>query len=149
MRRAALTLLAALAITATAAATAAEAGSTTIRLNQSRRIALHGAAANIIISDPAVADVSVLDAHSIILLGKGYGVTDVLVTDRGGRTLFDEQILVSAPDSGVVTLHRGAAASDYSCLPRCQVLAAPKDSAPAPAAGGSPMGASAAPPTGG
>jgi len=136
MRRAAGTLFAALAIAATVVATTAQAGSTTIHLNQSRRIFLHGAAANIIISDPAVADVSVLDAHSIILLGKGYGATSILVTDRGGHTLLNEEILVSAPDGGVVTLHRGVAVVDYSCLPRCQMLAPPKDGAGAPAAGG-------------
>ena len=151
MRRAVGTLFIALAIAATAAATTAQAGSTTIHLNQSRRIFLHGAAANIIISDPAVADVSVLDAHSIILLGKGYGATSVLVTDRGGHTLFDEEILVSAPDGGVVTLHRGAAVTEYSCLPRCQPMAAPKDGGGgAPAASSSMAPAQTnVPPTGG
>ena len=141
MRRAAGTLLLSLFVAATAGAAAAQSVSTVIHLNQSRRIALHGAAANVIIGDATVADVTVVDAHSIILSGKGYGATDVLVMDRAGRTLLDDHVMVGAQEAGFVTIHRGPDSVEYSCTPRCQALAPPKDGsgggAPAAAAGGS------------
>jgi hypothetical protein len=76
----------------------------------------------VIVSDPAVADVSMIDAHSVILQGKGYGQTDILVIDRAGHTLLDDRVLVTAPDSGVVTLHRGINATEYTCASRCQPM---------------------------
>jgi len=125
---------------ATAMASAADADSTVIHLNQSRRIVLRGAAANIIIGDPTVADVTLIDAHSVILQGKGYGSTNVLVLDRAGRTLLDDRVMVAAPEGGVVTLHRGASSVEYSCSPRCQALAPPKDNGGGGASpGASPM----------
>jgi hypothetical protein len=128
-----------LLLTVFVAATAAQADSTVIHINQSRRILLRGAAANIIVGDPSVADVSVIDAHSVILLGKGYGSTDVLVTDRGGRTLLDDHVMVAAPEGGVVTVHRGVNAVEYSCSPRCQALSPPKENGGGGSPGPSPM----------
>ena len=135
-----------LLLTVFVAATAAQADSTVIHIKQSRRILLRGAAANIIVGDPSVADVTVIDAHSVILLGKGSGATDVLVTDRAGRTLLDDHIMVAPSDSGVVTLHRGTSAMDYSCSPRCQALAAPKEGGAASPSAGPGAGAPTNPP---
>ncbi len=122
MRRAGRTAFLAIFIAAGAAGAVAETASTTVHINQSRRILLHGAAASVIVSDPAVADVSMIDAHSVILQGKGYGQTDILVIDRAGRTLLDDRVLVTAPDSGMVTVHRGVNAVDYTCSSRCQPM---------------------------
>ena len=152
MRRAAGSLLLTLLVAASAVATSATADSTVIHTSQSRRILLHGAAASVLVGDPAVADVTLLDAHSIILVGKSYGATDVLVLDRDGRTLFDSHVMVTAPDTGVVTIHRGVNTAEYSCSPRCQALAPPKDNGGAsPSAGppstGAPTNTPAAAPT--
>jgi hypothetical protein len=152
MRRAAGTLLLSAFIAATVAAATARAESTVVHLNQSRRIALRGTAANIIIGDANVADVTVIDSHSILLMGKAYGATDVLVLDHAGRTLLDDHVMVAAQEGGVVTVHRGAATMEYSCTPRCQALSPPKDGAGGAAApsasgpSGPPTNPPAAPP---
>jgi len=146
MRRAVGSLLLTIIVASVAAASSASAESTIIHLNQSRRVMLRGTAANVIVSDPAVADVTLFDAHSVILLGKGYGATDVLVMDRAGRTLLDDHIMVAPSDSGVVTLHRGTSAMDYSCSPRCQALAAPKEGGAASPSAGPGAGAPTNPP---
>jgi hypothetical protein len=141
MRRSAQTLLIALALAAAASAALAASG-LTVELNQSRRILLHGAAANVIVGDPTIADVAMVDSHSIILLGRGYGATDVMVLDRAGHALLDSRVTVTAPNQGRVTVYRGAAASEFSCASRCQAIA----SAPAGSAASAPAGgASAAP----
>jgi len=147
MRRAAGSLLLTIIVASVVAATVASAESTVIHLNQSRRLVLGGAAANVIVSDPAVADVTLFDAHSVILLGKGYGATEILVMDRAGRTLLDDHVTVTPSDSGVVTLHRGVNSVEYSCAPRCQALAPPKDNAAAAPAASPAAGAPTNPPT--
>jgi Flp pilus assembly secretin CpaC len=103
----------------------------TVALNQSLRVSLKGAAASVVIGDPAVADVSMTDAHSVILLGRGYGSTRLFVTDRHGRQLLAGQVNVVAPDDGHVTIYRGVAASEYACAggAHCQVLSVEQPSA--------------------
>jgi len=130
MRRAIGTAFLLALIVGTAGTTAANADSTVLHVKESRRIVLRGAAANVIVGDPAVADVAVLDAHSVILLGRGYGATDVVVTDRAGRTLLNDHVMVTEAE-GVVTLHRGSSAVDYRCTPQCQALSREPEAAPA------------------
>jgi hypothetical protein len=79
---------------------------TTVDLNQSRRLMLHGTAANVFVADPAVAD----------------GVTQVLVTDHAGHTLLDSVVAVVGSDAGRVTVFRGQAAQDYHCSSRCETM---------------------------
>jgi hypothetical protein len=123
MRRPIKTLvLAALALGLSAAAAAA-AGHMTIRLNENRRLVLHGSASTVVVGDPTVADVAMSDAHSVIVLGKGYGTTQLVVTDHAGHTLLAEDITVVEPDSGRVTFYRGVKESDYACDGgRCHAL---------------------------
>jgi hypothetical protein len=95
---------------------------TTVDLNESRRVMLHGTAANVFVADPAVADVTMIDTHSVIVLGKGYGVTQVLVTDHAGHTLLDSVVAVVGSDAGRVTVFRGQAVQDYHCSSRCETM---------------------------
>jgi hypothetical protein len=117
---------------------------TTVDLNESRRVMLHGTAANVVVADPAVADVAMIDGHSVIVLGKGYGVTQILVTDHAGHTLLDTVVAVVGSDAGRVTVYRGQAAQDYHCSSRCETMTAAAAAAPTvgnnatPAAGASP-----------
>ncbi len=121
MRRSIWTLTLAFA-TLLSAGQALAATITTVDLNQSRRVMLHGAAANVFVADPAVADVTMIDSHSVIVLGKGYGVTQVLVTDHAGHTLLDSVVAVVGSDAGRVTVYRGEAAQDYHCSSRCETM---------------------------
>ena len=60
MRRAAPAILLALALASTANAALA-AGAFNVGLNESRRVVLRGTAANVIVADPTVADVAMVD----------------------------------------------------------------------------------------
>ena len=151
MTRLFLPALFALGIAAAACDSAGASGSgMTVEVNQSRRVMLGGAIANVIVGDPAVADVVMVDAHSVIVVGKGYGATQVMVIDRAGHALLDARVTVIAPNEGRVTVYRGAVGTDYSCAGRCQIMATPGGAAssaaapaapaaaPAPAAAGTP-----------
>jgi hypothetical protein len=94
---------------------AVAANAMTVHVNESRRVALRGVAANIVVGDTSVADVALTDAHSVIVMGKGYGSTQLLVTDARGRTLLAGEVTVTAPDNGRVTLYRGLSSSEFAC----------------------------------
>jgi Flp pilus assembly secretin CpaC len=132
-------LAVALAALSATAAMAAD-GAMTVQLKESHRIVLSGPAANIVIGDPSVADVAMLDNHSVIVMGKGYGSTDILVLDRAGHTLLDSEVTVVAPNAGRVTVYRGASPTEFSCAAHCQALASSDSQAsasqPASDAGG-------------
>lgn len=108
------------ALTTFAAALPAVAQSLPIRIDQAARVALSGTARDVIIGNPAVADVTVIDGRNLIVTGKGYGITNLLVLDGRGRTILDRQINVLASDDGRVTMYRGPELFNYSCAPRCE-----------------------------
>lgn len=88
-------------------------------INQSVPINLPRGTRDVLIGNPAIADVSVLDSGKAVILGKGYGVTNLVVIDQLGRTVMNRQVVVAAP-SGNVTVIRGAKAVDYACATRCE-----------------------------
>ena len=103
-------VLAALLLGASAGASlAAGTNALTVGLNESQRVPLNGEAAQIIVGDPAVADVALVDAHSVIVMGRGYGSTQLIITDHGGRTLLASRVTVvgSGSEEGRITLYRG------------------------------------------
>ena len=89
--------LAALALIATAVATTAVAQSRplNVEIDRSARVALRGSAASVIVGNPAIADVTVVDANTLYIVGKGYGVTEVVAVDAIGRPLFQNQVVVT------------------------------------------------------
>lgn len=92
-----------------------------VRADQAVRIALPAPAKDVAIGNPAIADVMVLDERNIVVLGKGFGTTNVIALDRGGRLILDRVVVVSAADAGQVTVYKGTSASQYACAPRCEM----------------------------
>lgn len=92
-----------------------------VRADQAVRVALSAPAKDVAVGNPAIADVMVLDERNILVLGKGYGTTNIVALDRGGRLILDRVVVVSAADAGKVTVYKGTSASQYACAPRCEV----------------------------
>lgn len=91
-----------------------------VPIDQSARVALPAGTRDVMIGNPAIADVNIVDARNAVVLGKGYGVTNLLVIDQLGRTVLERQIVVSAPSTGRVTVMRGAKVQDYACGVGCE-----------------------------
>lgn len=149
MRRSIQTLaLAAAGLCAATMAAAAPDDSLTVGMHQARRVMLHGDAATVVLGDPKVADVTMVDTHSVIIMGKAYGATPLIITDRAGHTLLDSEILVAGQDSGRLTVYRGPAISEMSCATnRCHSVQADGATGAVVTPGGAP-GAQAAPSSG-
>ena len=103
-----------------AISTAAEAAPALMApINQSIPINLPRGTRDVLIGNPAIADVSVLDSGKAVLVGKGYGVTNLVIIDQLGRTVLNRQVVVAAP-TGNVSVIRGAKVEDYACASRCE-----------------------------
>jgi Flp pilus assembly secretin CpaC len=128
-----------ISLAALALAGSAAAETLAVKLDQSTRITVRQPIRDVVVGNPTVADVSLLDPNSLIVVGKSYGVTNLLIVDRSGRTVLDRDIVVSAPDGGAMSLFRGPEQRSFSCSPRCERMASP-DKAPGGGAAGTPAG---------
>lgn len=90
-----------------------------VEIDRAQRIQLRGAASSVIVANPAVADVTMVDASTLYVTGRGYGSTEVVVVDAIGRTLYQSVVTVTAPSSGHVRVWRGGAATEMSCGAGC------------------------------
>ncbi|WP_024586710.1 pilus assembly protein N-terminal domain-containing protein [Aliihoeflea sp. 2WW] len=112
-----------LALTATASVLAApafaEAG-ISVLVNQAKIVKLARNADTIIVGNPEIADASVQDASTLVLTGKGFGVTNLVVLDAEGRPIVDEQVTVSRQSVNSVRIYRRAAVQTLSCTPVCE-----------------------------
>lgn len=120
-----------------AAAGAASAGGLAVPLDGAVRLGLRGSAADVIVGNPAVADVAIVDQRTVVVLGRAHGTTSLMVFDAGRRLLWDGSVTVTAP-AGQITVHRGGEAHQYACLSRCERAAAPGAAAAAAAAPAAP-----------
>ena len=111
---------AAAALVAIPAVVVAQAASLNVGIDQARRVQLRGPAGSVIVGNPQIADVTVVDANTLYITGKGYGVTEVVAVDPIGRTVFQSQIVVTAGDGdGRVRVWRGAQATEMACGSSC------------------------------
>ena len=106
-----------LALTCHAAALAQSAMS--LGIDRSQRVQLRGAVSSVIVSNPQIADVTVVDANTIVVTGKGYGTTEIMAVDSIGRTLFQNQIVVSGGQAGALRVWRGGKATEMACAATC------------------------------
>lgn len=119
MRSLILSLIAVLGLAA-GADPAAAAPTLVVAIDQSAAVSLPRGVRDVLIGNPAIADVNVLDASKAVVLGKGYGVTNLIVIDQLGRTVLERQIVVAAPESGRVSVIRGPRVDDYACAAGCE-----------------------------
>ena len=78
--------LASAAVLLTPAPGTAQTGSLNIEIDQAQRVQLRGPAGSVIVGNPAIADVTVVDSNTLYITGKGYGVTEIVApsVDVGG-----------------------------------------------------------------
>ena len=91
-----------------------------VEIDQAQRVQLSGPAGSVIVGNPEIADVTVVDANTLYITGKGYGVTEVVAVDPIGRTVFQSQVVVTAGDgAGRVRIWRGAQSTEMACAASC------------------------------
>ena len=91
-----------------------------ILMNQAKILKLSRPADTIVIGNPMIADASVQDPSTIVLTGKGFGVTNLVVIDTNGMPILDEQIVVSRSTANSVRVYRRAEVQTLSCSPYCE-----------------------------
>ena len=91
-----------------------------VTMNQAKIVKLSRPADTIVVGNPAIADASVQDASTIVLTGKGFGVTNLVVLDPEGIPIVDEQVTVVRQAASSVRIYRRAEIQTMSCTPYCE-----------------------------
>src|SRR6476469_849640 len=91
-----------------------------VTMNQAKIVKLTRAADTIVVGNPAIADAAVQDASTIVLTGKGFGVTNLVVLDTDGSPIVDEQVTVVRQAASSVRIYRRAEVQTMSCTPYCE-----------------------------
>jgi hypothetical protein len=112
------------ALTLTTLPAAALAASLGVPLDQAVIITLSAPAHDVVVGNPAIADVTISDQRHLVVTGKTGGVTNLVVDDAAGRTIFDRQIVVGASSGDRVEVIHGPQVVSYACAPICQQVAA-------------------------
>ena len=87
--------------------------------DHSLRLSVGGRAASVVLGNPSVADVTVVDSRTLYVTGKALGSTDVVVLDPLGRTVYASDIQVVNGAGSHVTVYRAGQRADMACNPTC------------------------------
>lgn len=91
-----------------------------VEVDRAQLLRLDRPAATVIIGNPMIADAAIQDQHTLVITGKSFGSTNLIILDEDGQELVSKILEVRLGANSVVTMHRGAARNTYSCAPVCE-----------------------------
>ncbi|QQR38576.1 pilus assembly protein N-terminal domain-containing protein [Devosia rhizoryzae] len=91
-----------------------------VNVNMARVLRISAPAATVIVGNPGIADVTIQDPLTLILTGKSYGQTNLIVLNTAGEPIADTLVEVVQMQAGIMTVYQGQARTTLSCAPVCQ-----------------------------
>ena len=104
----------------TAPAMAMDGAPIDVNVNMARILRINASAATVIVGNPGIADVTIQDPRTLILTGKSFGQTNLIVLDSAGNPIADTMIEVVQMQAGITTVYQGQARTSLACAPVCQ-----------------------------
>ncbi len=98
-----------------------------VYMDNARVLRLDRPVSKVIVGNAKVADATVADAKTIVLTGRNFGTTNLVLLDADGNAILDERILVSIDEGSTVRVFRQTDRSVLSCTPNCEVHASKDD----------------------
>lgn len=91
-----------------------------VKVNMARILRISAPAATVIIGNPGVADITIQDPQTLVLTGRSYGQTNLIVLDSMGNPVADTIVSVIQGQSDLLTVYMGSARTTLACEPVCQ-----------------------------
>jgi hypothetical protein len=113
-----LVIVALLSISADQCAMAAK-NDVEVIIDEATLVRLDRPAAEIVVGNPSIADVSVQSSKTLVITGKSFGETNLIVMDADGKVVVNRTLIVQEPRTGFVTLYKGASRQTLHCAPHC------------------------------
>lgn len=97
-------------------------GAVSVNVNMARILRINSPASTVIIGNPGIADVTIQDPTTLVLTGKSYGQTNLIILDSVGNPIADTKVEVIQEQADLLTVYQGAARTTMSCEPTCQPI---------------------------
>jgi hypothetical protein len=94
-----------------------------INVDQTVVLKIRGSANSVVVGNASVADVAVHDGNTLLVTGKSFGTTNLMVLDGAGNTIYSNQVAVGAVASSDMTIVRADGTYTYSCVDKCRSTA--------------------------
>ncbi|MCZ7863348.1 pilus assembly protein N-terminal domain-containing protein [Agrobacterium salinitolerans] len=91
-----------------------------VSMNHARVLRLDRPVSKVIVGNSKVADATVADSTTIVLTGRSFGTTNLVLLDADGNPIVDERILVSIDEGNTVRVFRQTERTVLSCTPNCE-----------------------------
>jgi len=104
----------------TSGSAADDEGMMRVFLNHAKVLKLDQPVSKVIVGNSEVADATVADSRTIVLTGKAFGTTNLVLLDADGNAILDERILVSIDEGNTVRLFKATERTVLSCTPSCE-----------------------------
>ncbi len=93
-----------------------------VRVDQVRLMDLKKSGSHVIVGNPSIADVSIQNSKLLVITGKSFGSTNVIVLGPDRKIITNTTIGVVNDDRRVVSLYKGSDRESYNCSPKCQSI---------------------------
>ena len=91
-----------------------------VTVDRAKVVRLDRAADTVIVGNPMIVDATIQDSRTIVLTGRSYGVTNLIVLDSLGEPIVDETLIVQTHEENVVRIYRRASRETLACSPVCE-----------------------------
>lgn len=119
-RQALAALIAGAALLGAWPAAAESGGQIRVFMDHARILRLDRPVDKVIIGNSNIADVTVADPKTIVLTGKSFGATNLVLFGKDGEAILDDNVLVSIDEENTVRVYRQADRKVLSCSPYCE-----------------------------
>ncbi len=100
---------------------AAEAGQPVIvTVDRARVFRVSRPAATVIVGNPSIADATIEDELTLVLTGRSFGVTNLIILDAAGDPIVDQTLVVRGHETNTVRIYRRSSRETLACAPICE-----------------------------
>ena len=91
----------------------------TLLTDQAKILEVSGQPGTIVVGNPSIADVTV-QGQRVVLMGRNYGVTNIIILDRDGQQLAALDVTVQITDKNAVHVFKAGGRMSLVCAPACE-----------------------------
>ncbi len=91
-----------------------------VTIDRAKVVRIAAPADTIIVGNPSIVDATIQDARTIVLTGRNFGVTNLIILDSDGEAIVDETIVVKGHETNTVRVYRQSVRETLTCSPVCE-----------------------------
>lgn len=92
----------------------------TVTVDRARVFRVSRPAATVIVGNPSIADATIEDEKTLVLTGRSFRVTNLIILDVEGNPIVDQTLVVKGHETNTVRIYRRSQRETMACAPVCE-----------------------------